>query len=239
MQNYKHEFDQHATNYKRNLNHLFRRIVDSNDEYFIQLKIVELRKLINELKLRQEDLAIADIGCGIGDFEKYLRSDFKCLVPVDISFEMLRVAQHTNPLQNSRYVCADAKTLALPENSVDLVLTSCLFHHLPKDDVFPTIAEISRVCRPGGYLICFEHNPINPITQFVIKTTPIDKNAHLLSRKFMDSAFRRTGLVAKFSRFILYGPKKIDRALQQIAGNLLYSLPFGGQYYLVFQKPLV
>ena len=43
--------------------------------------------------------------------------------------------------------------------------------------------EVTRLLRPGGRLYVFEHNPWNPVAQWVVRHTPIDRDAVLLGAR--------------------------------------------------------
>lgn len=231
------EFDLYAQNYLEQLDHPLRRIVaPTGANYFIRLKCEELRRIVAASGKRPRDLFVADIGCGIGLMEEELQGEYRKILALDLSQEMLKVSQHLHPpMDGEHYICSDALRMPLAPESVDVVLSSCLFHHMPHELLLNGIQEMSRICKRGGYIIIFEHNPYNPLTQLVVHTTPLDRNAHLLpSRKIM-TAFRDAGLEAISRRFILYGPQKLDRWLNRRV-PFLSRLPLGGQYVVVGQK---
>jgi SAM-dependent methyltransferase len=60
---------------------------------------------------------------------------------------------------------ADAKRLPIDDNSVDIIVSTEVFEHIP--DVGVAIAEARRVCRPGGKLIC--SIPNNFCKKYVVK----------------------------------------------------------------------
>jgi hypothetical protein len=91
------------------------------------------------------------------------------------------------------------------------------------------MTELRRICRPSGLVVCFEHNPLNPITQLVVRTTPIDRTAILLHDAKMQQAFVCAGLKEVARRYILFGPKPIDRRLARFR-RWLQQVPLGAQY---------
>jgi ubiquinone/menaquinone biosynthesis C-methylase UbiE len=138
-------------------------------------------------------------------------------------------------LNSGGFICGDSLTLPLADDSVDLVFASCLLHHITFVAPEVVIGELQRICRPGGWVICFEHNPLNPITQLVVRTTPLDKTAKLITSWRLQSAFRRAGLQAVTCRYLLFGPKAIDRWLTRFE-LLLQKTPLGAQYLVVGRK---
>ena len=231
------EFDEYARNYLQQLDHPLRRIVTStNGNYFIDLKCTILYELMESAHLRPSDLAVADIGSGIGLFEERFGGEFASLAALDLSHESLKVSSHLHPAGNCEgYVCSDALRLPLASASLDIVFCSCLFHHMDHSCLDDALQEMHRVCKVGGYVVVFEHNPFNPLTQLVVRTTPLDKNARLLRPRQVISAFlsARSNIIAK--DFILFGPRPLDTWLRRFKG-LLNRVPFGGQYVIIGQK---
>jgi SAM-dependent methyltransferase len=219
------------------LDHPLRRMIDpSGSNYFIELKCNELLWAIEQTKLNKDELTVVDVGCGIGQFEDYLGGHFKKLLGFDLSLEMLRVATRLYPLQTGGgYICANALSLPLPDETADVVFSSCLMHHLPAGDLLPALCEMQRVAKRGGYVVIFEHNPLNPLTQLVVRTTPLDRMAKLQFHWRVRSMLAEVGLRLRLSQFILYGPGWLDNFLKRFR-DVLYQLPFGGQYYLIAQK---
>ena len=81
----------------------------------------------------------------------------------------------------------------------------------------------------------FEHNPLNPLTQLVVRTTPLDNDANLLGMRKALRLLRDAGASVLHTGYFLYGPKKLDRYLYKNM-KFLRRLPFGGQYYIVARK---
>lgn len=230
------EFDAYAQNYGKAVDHPLRRVVDRNGRYFVEFKCDEIRAIAAKLNPHIGHLMIADVGCGLGDFEDYLAERFGCLVGVDLSFEMLRVARYRMPLTNGIYVCGSAGQIPLPDASVDMAFASCMFHHMDHDFIVPCLKEMRRITRPGGHIVVFEHNPFNPITQFVVRTTAIDKNAQLVRSSKMYRAFKAAGIKKPQRQYILYAPRGIDQFIRKHVG-LLRKIPLGGQYFVVGHTP--
>jgi hypothetical protein len=92
-----------------------------------------------------------------------------------------------------------------------------------------------RVVRPGGLLIVIEHNPLNPATQWVVRTCDLDKNANLLFASRIRKMFYAVGIQFPRVRYTLFTPfsSEIFRALDK----KLSHLPFGAQYFVTGRKP--
>jgi ubiquinone/menaquinone biosynthesis C-methylase UbiE len=72
---------------------------------------------------------------------------------VDITPQMLAVAQDHGHGRLAGLVLADARRLPLAGASVDAVFAAGLISHLP--DAGAGLAELARVTRPGGRLVLF------------------------------------------------------------------------------------
>lgn len=166
------EFDAYVRSYDREIDHVLRRLVDSEGTYSARLKCAELRSLTTKLGLDPARLTVADVGCGVGSSEKILSGVFHCLVGLDVSSEMLKVAVGSDSSASNSYVCCNAQAIPLPDSSAEVVFSSSLLHHMPAMNLVPTFREYRRVCKRSGYVVCFEHNPLNPLTQLVVRTTP-------------------------------------------------------------------
>jgi ubiquinone/menaquinone biosynthesis C-methylase UbiE len=231
------EFDQYARDYLQELSHPLRNIIDPQGHYFIEIKSRILEDLVAKALDGRTDSNLVDVGTGLGLFEKYLNPTFKNIFAVDLSFEMLKVAKVINPFDspNSAYVQGNAYELPLENDHADLLFMSCVLHHMADDEILSAVTELVRVCRPGGFIVFFEHNPLNLFTQLVVKTTPLDNNARLIRCKKLEQSAKQAGLNIHHREFFLYGTRGIDNFFYKYL-PWLGKLPFGGQYALIGQK---
>ena len=91
-------------------------------------------------------LSALDVGCGTGHHLRLLHARGFEVAGIDGSPEMLEAARLAVPDADLRQ--ADVAALPFPDASVDLVLCIEVLRYLP--DPGPSLAEISRVLRPGG-----------------------------------------------------------------------------------------
>jgi ArsR family transcriptional regulator len=97
---------------------------------------------------------VADIGTGTGGMLPLLSEIAQTIVAVDISKEMLRLAQKRAKslgLDNVEFVKADLHDLPLEDASVDAAFATLVLHHAP--DPGAAVKEMARVLRPGGTLV--------------------------------------------------------------------------------------
>lgn len=101
------------------------------------------------------DIAVVDIGCGIGRLGQHLvREPIKSYLGLDIIPEILAQAQSTaagDP--RFRFAISEECRIPEPDESVDLVVGFSILTHLMDEEVFEYIQETSRVLRPGSLAI--------------------------------------------------------------------------------------
>ncbi|MGC1914934.1 MAG: class I SAM-dependent methyltransferase [Pseudolabrys sp.] len=110
--------------------------------------------------------SVLDFGCGIGRSMPYLREVFPKaeIVGCDPSAESLAIARRDNP--TCRFMSMDELG---SEAKFDLVIASCVFHHIPPQDRQMAIRYCYSRLKQGGHFIIFEHNPIIPVTRHLVK----------------------------------------------------------------------
>ena len=102
--------------------------------------------------------AIAELGCGTGRALALLRQRLPdaTLKGIDLSPFMLERARTRLPLEvELRH--ANSDSLPWSEESVDAVVALHHLGHMPGRDAAKSVAEASRVLRPGGQLLLVEH----------------------------------------------------------------------------------
>ena len=101
--------------------------------------------------------AALDFGCGVGRLTQPLTKHFDAVVGVDLSHEMVRLAQvHNRAPDRCRYVVnASADLAMLPTGSFDLVLSYLTLQHMPPRYTMSYLRELVRVARVGG-VICVQ-----------------------------------------------------------------------------------
>ena len=110
---------------------------------------------------------ILEIGCGVGRFLKPLACHFRYVIGVDISEEMLKVAnENCSCLPNIETRLNHGSDLpGVEDNSLDYCVSAGVFQHITHIEVIISyIREAIRVLKPGGtFLFQFEANKFEPI----------------------------------------------------------------------------
>jgi ubiquinone/menaquinone biosynthesis C-methylase UbiE len=120
-----------------------------------------LRRLTVDLALIKSGDSVLDVGCGTGDVaipSKIRAGKEGKVYGIDPAPEMIAVArskaEHKHLDIDFRVSVVEA--LPFPDNSMDVVTSSLMMHHLPDDLKVRGLAEIYRVLKPGGRVLIFD-----------------------------------------------------------------------------------
>ena len=223
------EFDKFANQYLiLHANNI--RVVGEGPEYFARYKVEEIRRLWTK-RAFPEPSAIMDFGSGIGASLPHLAAAFPSasLTAFDISAQSLAVAKRRFP--NIAIFVHDENLASFPKASFDLIFTACVFHHIDHMLHVQTFKQLYSLLRPSGILVVFEHNPINPVTRYIVATCPFDENAVLIPSRLLRSRQRDAGFCHIETRFTGFFPHALA-GLRWFEPHLS-ALPLGAQYYTV------
>ena len=219
------DFDQYAEQYEAIIA-AQTNFFDRDSNYFARYKIELVKQLVGRVD------AVLDFGCGIGRSMPHLREIFPDadIVGCDPSADSLAVAREQNP--TCRFVTTDD----LDEDAkFDVVIASCVFHHIPPQDRQMAIRYCYSRLKQGGHFIIFEHNPTNPVTRRLVKNCPFDTDAVLLSMRETIGRMRNADLNVDQSSYCLFFPQPLA-ALRPLEKYLRW-LPMGGQYFVCASDP--
>jgi SAM-dependent methyltransferase len=228
------EFDGYKDIYDREIEKALS-FVGQPQDFFTTVKADNLVRLFNEHFCSSQPLHVLDVGCGVGKIHPFLinRRSHLHLSGIDVARDLIADARERQPYV--AYDAYDGDILPYSDGAFDVAFTICVMHHVPPPQWGCFISEMRRVVRPGGLVIAIEHNPLNPLTLWVVNNCPLDKHAVLLRSGQLTRLMRESGLNCIQRYFILFTPfsssffRSVDRALKRV--------PFGAQYIAYSRRP--
>src|SRR5579872_1509758 len=198
-------------------------------EYFARYKIDEVRRVWTARR-RPEPRTVLDFGSGIGASIPHLHRNFPGarIIALDVSRRSLEIAEHRHP-GLAQFTLYEGAGPPAPDASIDLAFSACVFHHIDADEHVGLLEGLRLALAPGGALVIFEHNPVNPVTQHIVATCPFDEHAVLipagvLRRRLLAAGFGRVEIAyTGFFPAALAGLRRLE--------PLMKALPVGAQYY--------
>lgn len=115
-----------------------------------------------------------DYACGLGNMTlRAARAGATLAVGLDISDESVRLARERASRERlggrAMFVQGDCEATEFPDQSFDRIICSGMLHHLDLDRAY---AELRRILRPGGKVLCIEALSHNPLIQAYRNRTP-------------------------------------------------------------------
>jgi len=135
--------------------------------YDLILKVMSLgrearfrARMVDAAELRPGQ-AVLDVGCGTGTFSaaaKGVVGDGGRVVAVDPAGEMIARARRKAARAGVEveFQVAAVEALPCPDDCMDVVTSTLVFHHLTRRLQSLAMAEIRRVLRPGGRLVLID-----------------------------------------------------------------------------------
>ena len=102
---------------------------------------------------------VLDLGCGYGEnCKEFSTLGAKSVVGIDISKNMLEVAERENKLDNISFINMSINDLAELEQKFDVVLSSLAVHYIENFDKM--LRSINRLLSDGGLFIFSQEHPL-------------------------------------------------------------------------------
>jgi SAM-dependent methyltransferase len=201
-------------------------------DLFTRIKADLLLELAAEVG-NPDRLAFLDLGCGPGETDRFLEGRVGRLAGVDVVPGMIERARERNPWADY-YVYREGDPIPCDDAAFDVCFAICVLHHVAPVRRSGIVAEMKRVCRPGGLIALFEHNPLNPLTRKAVRGCEFDRDAELLGRRETAKLLTEAGLFPRRS-YIEFFPRE-SGLLRRIEARLGW-LPLGAQYVVFAYRP--
>lgn len=180
--------------------------------------------------------SILEIGSGYGRIPLHLskNKNLRCqkYYGLDISEpllqRLLKCKQEYDFFPGAEFyiICDSAELLPLEDDSIDLVMSNCVFMHIPDAQIRKLFVEIARVLKPGGVFI-FNHSfhnkscPSHQIHNFVRRLNPVKQNAVYLKQYSADEIkvmLTDSGIAAKSPQYTVEPTQEYAILPQKIKG---------------------
>ena len=225
------EFDAYSGDYNDRVNRALR-FTGTSVDFFTRVKVDYFVDFMAEHGGGRSTAAVLDVGCGTGNSHSLLAPHVARLCAIDISASSIEIARTRNP--QVEYATYDGVHVPHPDAMFDFAVAVCVFHHVPLEQRLALVSDIRRALKPGGFIVIFEHNPLNPLTMRVVNRCEFDRDAILLRSITCETLIKNGRFDRVETRFILNVPP-LNRILRAIDAHLS-KLPIGAQYYTAGQK---
>lgn len=170
------------------------------------------------------DARVLDVGCGTGIYHPIVAPLCRSVTGAELSSRYAALASDNarrHDLPGVRLTVGSSSRLAFADGAFDAALCVDVLHHV--EDLEGTLAEISRVVRPGGDVLIFEPNCLNPL---LLALCVLDRNEwgavrRCWKRRYERILARRFEPVTSAYNGLLIGPK--GRLARGIADFLLHG----------------
>jgi 2-polyprenyl-3-methyl-5-hydroxy-6-metoxy-1,4-benzoquinol methylase len=211
------EFDRYAAGYD-DLHRASIAASGEDPEYFARYKRDVLVRLLGSGFSRP----VLDFGCGIGNLTRFLVESFANVSGFDPSRKSIELAQKR---------CEGATFLAdlgeAPRNHYGAIVVANVLHHVKPAERDGLLRDLVTRLAPGGKLVVFEHNPLNPLTRRAVAACPFDEDAVLLWPWEATRLLARAGLAYIERDFIVFFPRALAK-LRPLEPKLR-AVPVGAQ----------
>lgn len=230
------EFDAYASDYRERIERLVG-FSGRSHHFFVETKVNHLLETVTALGGVPKQMRMLDLGCGTGETDSLLVPHVGELHGLDISAASIEVAGQRPENASVRYATYPGGQLPYENDTFDAVFAITVLHHVPHGDWTSFFQEMTRVIKPGGFVILYEHNPFNPLTRWIVSRCEFDRDAVLLSARTAQGLYRAAGLCIEQVAHLLLFPwqgtwlRQVERALRK--------LPLGAQYAVIGRKPAV
>jgi SAM-dependent methyltransferase len=194
------EFDAHAGTYAE----LHASSVKASGEdpaYFSEYKQKWLERMFSA-----DRRPVLDFGCGIGNLTHLLERSFPVVHGFDPSKKSVEMARARAP----GATFFDDKA-SLPRDTYGTIVLANVLHHVRPSDRADLVGELATRLAPGGRLVIFEHNPLNPVTVNAVQACAFDADAVLLFPWEVTRLLDGAGLARRKLDYIVFFPRQLAR----------------------------
>ena len=102
---------------------------------------------------------VLDLGCGTGKFMQKFYKEAVKYYGLDLSNEQLKIAKNKVKSNNVQFICCSAENIPLPENSIDVIISTWVLGTiLEVDRRNKVLEEMKRVLKVDGSIYLVEND---------------------------------------------------------------------------------
>lgn len=220
-------FDAFAETYREAHTQSIKYVSGTDSFYFAEYKVKELLQFEEN-----REINILDLGCGDGATEIFFEKHFPLfrITGIDVSEKSIDEAKKKK-LSRTAFQVYNGQVVPFGSESFDIVFVAGVLHHVDEAAQQGVINEVYRVLKRGGRLYLFEHNPMNPLTRYLVKTCEFDKGVKLLAAGYCKNLLHKSGFQRMQQLYTIFFPRNKFFKLALSLEKYLKRIPFGGQYY--------
>ena len=219
-------FDRFARNYEQVLDDAVA-LSGEKGEYFTRVKAQYLERMMGaDFRGR-----LLDYCCGVGLLAGLVRQYLPGarVDGFDVSSES--IARIEPELQRQGVFTSRAEMIGRGYNAI---VVSNVLHHVPAGEREALVRDLGGRLAERGRLVIFEHNPLNPLTRWVVRHCAFDDDAVLLWPGEPRGYFRAAGLKPVRRDYLVFFPRLLS-GLRRLEPGLRW-LPLGAQYASVGER---
>jgi SAM-dependent methyltransferase len=125
-------------------------------------RFIKRAKIVSETLEGLGDPKVLELGCATGTFSGFVLDEIPSLrlTCCDISSKCIELAtQRYKEFKNVCFEAVDLLSRHYASGEFDCIIGNSIIHHLPAETI---LKECFRIVRPGGLIIFFEPNMMNP-----------------------------------------------------------------------------
>ena len=223
------EFDNYIEKYREN-NNKYITLSGEDSKFFAEFRSTKLYEITQRMKRISSTL---DFGCGDGLMTSFISKLFTNAknFGIDPSSKSIEIAKSRNLSINFQNF--NGINLDFPDNSIDVIYSANVFHHIQWNLHSTYLKEIFRILSPDGMFVLMEHNPLNPLTMMSFLRNPMDKNAKIMPPWYSKKVIGEFGKTNTEFQFFFPRFLKFLRPLEKY----MTKLPIGAMYACYASKP--
>lgn len=186
-------------------------------------------------------VSLLDFGCNSGElcFDLLKLKPEMDLFGIDESVEAISIARDLANNSGSNINFAFNLNEISIEKKFDIITLFNVLHHVEEAKREALISTLIQLLNPGGKLLIWEHNPLNPVTRYLVKVCPFDAGVVLVKIKWLVPLLKQNKVNCYYLEYVNIVPPRWHKIVMfRWLESLLKRFPFGAQYRVAVTKKI-